>query len=127
MKPRSAKAKGRKFAKEIAEAICAKLQISPADLQVTPSGVNGPDLYLSPEALKRFPFVLEAKNQESLNIWSALEQAEAHANGTSLTALLAFRRNRTKAFVALSLEDFLTLAAKITGGNEHAEKGRLLL
>ena len=39
-------------------------------------GDSGEDILLSPAARKLFPFSVECKNQEKLNIWSSLEQAE---------------------------------------------------
>lgn len=80
------------------------------DIAVTPSGVTGPDLYQSPAAQKIYPIAWEMKNQESLNIWAALEQAEGHAKGTELRPVVAFTRNRAgKTYVALDLEDLLWL------------------
>lgn len=110
MKPRSAKAKGRRFTQEIATQIAAALGLADEDVRAVPTGVNGPDLWLSPAAMDRFPFAVEAKCQEALNIWSALEQAQGHAEGTSLMPLLLFRRNRSEPFAVLRLEDFLRLA-----------------
>lgn len=135
MKPSSAKKKGQLFVAEIARMICNALKINPDDMRVTPSGVNGPDLWISPAGLKRFPFVVEAKNQQAMNIWSALTQANSHAVGTSLVPLLVFRRNRSEAYVCLHIDDFLGLMAELnthkfnevsSGGDENAEKSRVL-
>jgi hypothetical protein len=101
------------------------------DVRVTPSGVPGPDLMLSPRAREIYDFDFECKNQESLSIWAALHQlyerreqvlAKAHKKKAkdpeviipSHTDLpipaLVFSRNREKrTYVCLDLEDFLKL------------------
>ena len=50
---------------------------------------------------------LECKHVESLNIWNALAQAERDA-GTNIPVVV-FKRNRTKDYVAMSLDDFIAL------------------
>jgi hypothetical protein len=62
---------------------------------------------MSPLAQKTYPIAWEMKNQESLNIWAALEQAATHAEGTELKPVVAFSRNRSKVYVAMELDDFL--------------------
>lgn len=108
MKTSSAKAKGRRCAKELKEKLLFNFpDLEPDDIRVTPSGVTGPDLQLSPKAKKKFPFAIECKNVEKLNIWKALEQSESHTNHD--TPLLVFTRNRSNMYVSLSLEEFLSL------------------
>jgi len=64
------------------------------------------DLKLSPRALEQYPFEIENKNVEKLNIWAALEQAETHGE---LNPILFFRRNRSKLYMAMEAERFLCL------------------
>lgn len=108
--------------------------LQPDDIRVTPSGTPGPDLQLSPAAQRVFPFAVESKNHEALNIWAALKQAESHSlmescgaafvNATShdppyksvaRPALVVFTRNRSKIYVALEAETFLALLKEGTG------------
>jgi len=70
-------------------------------------GEHGMDVQLSPSARKKFPFAIECKNQEALNIWKSLEQAENNCEG--LTPLLIFKRNKSKIYAALEITDFLDL------------------
>ncbi len=86
------------------------------DIRVTPSGVTGEDLNLSPEARAIFPIAPEGKNQESLNIWKSLEQAESNA-GEHIPVLF-FKRNRSKTYVALEAHVFLNLLASFGGSDE---------
>lgn len=70
-------------------------------------GEHGMDVQLSPSARKHFPFAIECKNQEALNIWKSLEQAENNCEG--LTPLLIFKRNKSKIYATLEITDFLDL------------------
>ena len=98
---------------EVAEALLAAApELSPDDIRVTSSSVTGEDILMSTAARTRYPFVIEVKNQERLNIWEAIDQARSHLNGRSLTPLVIFRRNRSELFVALSLPDFLKLLSR---------------
>jgi hypothetical protein len=106
----SAKAKGRRACQELREALYKYYpMLEDGDIFVTPSGCTGEDLKLSPKAQRVLPFTFEVKNQESIQIWKAIEQAKTHAEGTVLTPILAFKRNRTDLHVCLSLIDFLNL------------------
>ena len=78
------------------------------DIIVTPSGVNGPDLQLSPYAKKEFPFAIECKNQERINLWQAIEQSEGHAKD-GMTPLLCITRNRAKVYAVIELEKFIEI------------------
>lgn len=112
MKTSSAKAKGRRLATEFKDLILRYFgtKIREDDITITPSGVNGPDLTYSPALKKHFHYVPECKNQESLQIWKALEQAEA--NRGLGTPILVFRRNKSETYICLKAEDFMELAAK---------------
>ena len=82
MQARSAKAKGQRAVKDVQSAILKYFpDLTSDDVTVTPSGVNGVDLKLSSEAKTKIPFAIEVKNQERLNIWEALKQAESHVTG----------------------------------------------
>lgn len=51
---------------------------------------------------------IEAKNVEALNIWNALAQSERDA-GKDEMPIVIFKRNRSKVYVAMSFEDYMTL------------------
>jgi hypothetical protein len=112
MRTSSAKAKGRRCCAEAKEAILKAFPgiLTDDDIQVTPSGVTGEDLWLSTLARAVLPLAIECKNQEAMNIWKSLDQAEYHANKRIHSiATLIFKRNRSKLYVAMGLEDFLKL------------------
>ena len=76
MKTKSAKAKGRRLAQTVqVNLLEACPDLSQDDVRVTPSGVQGPDIQLSPAAQKRFPYAIECKNVESLCFSSAWRQS----------------------------------------------------
>jgi hypothetical protein len=109
MKPRSAKAKGRRFQTEVRELILESFPIlEPDDVKGAIMGEKGQDIQLSPAAQKVFPYAVECKNTEKLNIWSALEQAEKNAKAPSVPVLF-FKRNRSKSYVAIEAEHFFEL------------------
>lgn len=65
------------------------------------------DIKLSEAAAKEFPYSIECKNVEKLNIWEALKQAEA--NKSDLEPLLVFKRNRSKIYCVLDFNTFMKL------------------
>jgi hypothetical protein len=108
MKPRSAKNKGQGFTKEVQTKICETLQLNPDDVRVVPAGVKGMDLWLSQRAQIDFPFAVECKRQEKIQIWACLEQADSNRTDT-LHPMLVFRRNRSKTWACLELETVLKM------------------
>ena len=120
MKTSSAKAKGRRACQEVAELmyLLAKERLEEGDIRVTSSGAVGEDLLLTPKAAQVYPVIVECKNQETLNIWKALEQAEGHKNDMNRShhgrvPVLFFRRNRSKLYCALDAEAFLSFLAGV--------------
>ncbi|MCB9229827.1 MAG: hypothetical protein H6618_09465 [Deltaproteobacteria bacterium] len=110
MKTASAKAKGRRAAAEVREILLKTFpELYGDDIRVTPSGVKGEDLQLSPRAREILPFSFELKNKERLNIWDTMEQARTHTKDNGHRPVAIFRRNRTPFHVCMELGDFLWL------------------
>ena len=107
MRTQSAKAKGRRLQQWIRDLLIEKLEVHPEDIESRSMGAGGEDLIMARAARKKFPYSIECKNQEKLNIWSALEQAEGN-KGVSKPVLI-FKRNRSKTYAVLELEDFVDL------------------
>ena len=108
MKPRSGKNKGKRLQNKVRDLILEKFnQLEPDDVRSVTMGESGEDILLSPAARKLFPFSTECKNQEKINIWSSLEQAET--NSGNHTPIVIFKRNRSKTYVALEFEKLLEL------------------
>jgi hypothetical protein len=112
MKPKSTKSKGRKAAMEVQRMFLKTFpMLEVDDIRVTPSGVQGEDLQLSPRAREVLPYSFEMKNKERLNIWDALEQSKTHVAKNNHKPVVIFRRNRTPFHVCMEMDTFLELIA----------------
>ena len=111
MKTRSAKNKGKRLQNDVRDLILETFtELEPDDVRSTTMGDSGEDILLSPAARKLFPFSTECKNQEKLNIWSSLEQAED--NAWKHIPLVVFKRNRSKTYAVLEIENLMKLLKK---------------
>jgi len=108
--PKSRKAKGRVFQQQVREDILEAMDLNPKDVLSTPMGQAGLDIYFAANARGEFPFGVECKHQERLNLWEAIRQAEINAFGEKLTPLLVVKRNRGEPYAILPWDDFLTMA-----------------
>ena len=108
MKSRSAKNKGKRLQNNVRDLILEKFQqLEEDDVRSITMGDSGEDILLSPAARKLFPFSVECKNQEKLNIWSSLEQAEQNAG--EHIPLLVFKRNRSKTYISMDINDLIKI------------------
>lgn len=107
MKTSSCKAKGRKLQKEVIDIIREFYGFNFDDVKSIPMGCSGEDIWLSTEARKRFPFSVECKNQEHINIWDSISQAESNAKEHA--PLLVFRRNRSKIYAVIEFTKLIEL------------------
>ena len=108
MKTRSAKAKVRRLQTKIRDLLLEEFkELEPDDIRPAIMGETGEDIKLSPAARRKIPYSFECKNQEKLNIWESLKQAEE--NSGDYPPILIFKRNRSKTYVTLDLEEFLKL------------------
>jgi len=111
MKTRSAKAKGRRLQNKIRDLLLEEFkELEPDDIRTAIMGETGEDIKLSPAARKLIPYSFECKNQEKINIWESLNQAEE--NSGDYPPILIFKRNRSKTYVTIELEDFLKIIKK---------------
>ena len=82
-----------------------KLDIDPEDIESRSMGAGGEDLIMSKAARDKFPYSIECKNQERLNIWQAWEQA--NNNKGIYEPMLVIKKNGTSPLVVLNAENFL--------------------
>jgi len=107
----SRKSKGRRLQQFVRDTILELFPVlTERDVSSTPMGVSGEDVQLSELASNLFPYSVECKNQEKLNIWKALEEAEG--NNRELTPILVFKRNRSKVYCCIGFDDFIKLISK---------------
>ena len=108
MKSRSAKNKGKRLQNNIRDLLLETFnQLEPDDVRSAIMGEQGEDIKLSPAARRLIPYSFECKNQEALNIWSSLEQAET--NSGDYDPVLIFKRNRSKTYAVINIEKFIEL------------------
>ena len=105
----SRKQKGRNLQNFIKDTLIKELDINVKDIKSTPMGCQGCDIWMANPARDKFPFGVEAKYQENLSIWKALEQCETNAIKEGLKPALVFRRNRTIPWIAIKFEDFIKM------------------
>ena len=77
------------------------------DIESQVMGMSGEDIVLSPAAKKIIRYSFECKNQERLNLWKSLEQADG--NSDDRHPVLVFKRNRSKIYVAIEFDHFIDL------------------
>ena len=75
MKVQSAKAKGRNLQKWTRERLIEELEIHEEDVESRSMGASGEDLIMARAARKKFPYSIECKNQERVNVWESYKQA----------------------------------------------------
>lgn len=102
----SSKAKGRSAVVWVKNMLHTCLNIRMEDMHVKATSQIGEDLFLSPNARADFPFTIEVKNVERLQIFAALAQAEANAT-PDYPAVVFFKRANTPMFVAMNAATFM--------------------
>ena len=105
MKTQSRKAKGRRLQQKFMQLLIEKLDIDSEDIESRSMGAGGEDLIMSNAARHKFPFSIECKNQEKLNIWAAWEQA--NNNKGIYEPIVVIKRNGTAPLVVLDANVFL--------------------
>jgi hypothetical protein len=109
MRVQSAKSKGRRLQQRIATSIREAFpHLGEDDVCSVSMGAPGEDVRMSPLARASVPLSIEAKNQERLNVWASLAQAEANCP-EGATPCVVFSRNRAGTYVALPWEALLNL------------------
>lgn len=110
MKVASAKAKGRRLQDYVRAAFLFIDQtIHAGDIKTAIMSESGRDIAFFGKARDAFPYSVECKNQESLSIWKAFEQAEKGCNGEAKYPLLVFKRNRSKTLAVVEFSHLLSL------------------
>ena len=107
MKTSSAKAKGRKLQQWFANLLVEKLNLDEEDIESRPMGSQGEDIILGKQSRQIFPYSVECKNQEKVNVWSAYEQAESNCKGYE--PVVVIKKNRKKPLVVIDAEYFVKL------------------
>lgn len=120
IKPSSAKGKGRSLQYWVCEKISNLLNIpynqkdDECLIQSRPMGLSGVDIVLRGEAKKKFPFSIECKACEQLNISQWVEQAKTNMQDNT-DWMLIFKKHSmgSEPYVLISWETFEKLYKKL--------------
>ena len=107
MKPQSAKAKGRRLQQQFRELLIEELGIHPEDIESRSMGAGGEDLIMARAAREKFPYSIECKNVEKLNVWEAYKQAEE--NSKNYEPVVVMKKNNHKTLVVIDAEHFVKI------------------
>ena len=105
MKTQSAKGKGRRFQQWVRDMLIEHRNVHPEDSESRSMGAGGEDIIMARDARKKFPFSIECKNVEKLNVYEAYAQAEA--NSGDHEPILFMKKNRKKPLVVVDAEWFV--------------------
>jgi hypothetical protein len=106
MKPQSAKAKGRRLQQQFRELLIEELGIHPEDIESRSMGAGGEDLIMARAAREKFPYSIECKNVEKLNVWEAYKQAEENSKNYEPVVM---KKNNHKTLVVIDAEHFVKI------------------
>ena len=107
MKTQSAKAKGRRLQQWVRNLLIEKLEVHPEDVESRSMGAGGEDLIMARAAREKFPYSIECKNQEKVNVWESYSQAVE--NSKDYEPVVVIKRNNHKPLVVVDAEYFIGL------------------
>lgn len=118
MKTHSGKQKGRRLQQFVRDCILnAFPSLTENDVRSTSMGASGEDVQLSEAALKLFPYKIECKNTERLNVWKAWEQANSFKS-TNEQPVVIIKKNHHKPLAVIDAEHLVELRKMLGGNNE---------
>ena len=107
MKTQSAKAKGRRLQQWFRDLLIEKLNIHQEDIESRSMGAGGEDLIMARAAREKFPYSVECKNQEKINLWESYNQAQQNSKNHEPVVIL--KRNNSKPLILVDAEYFVKL------------------
>ena len=111
MKTQSAKAKGRRLQQWFRDLLVSKLGIHKEGIESRSMGAGGEDLIMARSARQKFPYSIECKNQEKINIWESYKQASE--NSKDYEPVVVLKRNKHKPLVLVDAEYFVELHNRV--------------
>ncbi|MEM1973249.1 MAG: hypothetical protein QXN68_00505 [Thermoplasmata archaeon] len=92
-------------------------ELTEDDVRSTYSSVPGPDILLSSRAKQLFPFDVECKNHERINLYKFWEQLKKRSSGTELP-LLVVKSNHKEVLFVMDEKTFIYLLTKEVQKND---------
>ena len=111
MKTQSAKSKGRRLQQWVRNKLIEELDVHPEDIESRSMGAGGEDLIMARDARKKFPYSIECKNVEKLNVWDAYSQASENSN--NYEPIVVMKKNHKKPLVVIDAEHFIALCSRL--------------
>ena len=105
MKTQSAKAKGRRLQQWVVKQLIETFDIHPEDIKSCSMGAGGEDVVMARAAREKFPYSVECKNVEKLNVWDAYDQAKANAG--NYEPIVIMKKNGKKPLAIIDAEYFI--------------------
>jgi hypothetical protein len=106
LKPRSAKAKGKRLQNWTRDLILETFPLEKDDVRSTTMGDTGEDVQLSPQARKFIPFQIECKNKAHVSVYSWWRQCIEHGPHEPL---LVIKEDDAEPLVVVSAVTFFKL------------------
>lgn len=122
MKTSSAKAKGRRLQQWTRDRLIEELHVHPEDIESRSMGAGGEDLIMARAAREKFPYSIECKNQEKVNIWKAYEQCDA--NSKDYEPVVVIKKNNFKPLVVVDADYFIKLHGESDVSSRQVEEER---
>ena len=91
----------------VRDQIIEQLEVHPEDIESRSMGAGGEDLIMARAARQKFPFSVECKNVEKLNVWEAYEQAKS--NSKDHEPIVIMKKNQKKPLVVVDADFFISL------------------
>ena len=110
MKTQSAKAKGRRLQQWVRDKLIEALDVHPEDIESRSMGAGGEDLIMARAAREKFPYSIECKNVEKLNVWDAYSQASE--NSGDYEPIVVMKKNGKKPLIVVDAEYFVKIHDK---------------
>ena len=107
MKTQSAKQKGRRLQQWVRDLLIEKLNVHPEDVNLGRWVLVEKDLIMARAAREKFPYSIECKNQEKVNVWESYSQAVE--NSKDYEPVVVIKRNNHKPLVVVDAEYFIGL------------------
>jgi len=124
MKSRSKKNKGIRLQNYVKKKLIETFGFSETEVKPAIMGERGIDIHLSAEALKRFPFSIECKNQERWNVPKFWKQTVENTLNETMP-LLVLKKNRSEVLAVMRFEDLLRVMLNEFGKTNRPRGGKV--
>jgi hypothetical protein len=114
-KVRSLIQKGRNFQSKIRDILMETFSLDQDSIRTAIGSETGVDIKLTKKAQELIGLSIECKNQKSLSIWAALEQAKSNTYSGTIPALIFHRSvsGNKDIWMAIPIEHYMELRKKL--------------